>query len=88
MVLSRRWAVFLILVGIWTWVIWPRFAVAIWDDPRAWSGGAPTSFLWIHAALIAVSLAAGTVVGALGGKAMRRRRTADATSENRQSIGS
>jgi hypothetical protein len=88
MVLSRRWAVFLILVGIWTWVIWPRFALAIWDDPRAWSHGSPTSFLWIHAVLIAVSLAAGTVVGALGIKAMRRRRVTDAASENRQSIGS
>ena|SRR5690242_6002694 len=95
MVLSRRWAVFLIVAGIWSWVIWPRFAVAIWDDPRAWSGGlaergAPTSFLWIHAFFIAVSLAAGTVVGALGVKGLRRlrRRTADATSENRQSIGS
>jgi len=88
MVLSRRWAGFLILVGIWTWVIWPRFAIAIWDDPRAWSRGAPTSFLWIHAALIAVSLAIGTVVGALGIKGIRRPAATDATSENRQSIGS
>ena len=90
MVLSRRWAVFLILVGIWTWLIWPRFALAIWDDPRAWSAGVsgrgtPTSFLWVHALLIAVSLVIGTVVGALGIKGMRRR---TASSENRQSIGS
>ena len=24
-VITRRWAVFLIAVGVWTWVIWPRF---------------------------------------------------------------
>ncbi|WP_213452981.1 SCO4848 family membrane protein [Rhizomonospora bruguierae] len=71
MVLSRRWAAFLVLVGVWTWLIWPRFAVAIWDDGRAWSDGvsgrgAPTAFLWVHAALIAGSLAIGTAIGVLG----------------------
>jgi hypothetical protein len=40
--------------------------VAIWADPRAWNGGAPTSFLWVHAALIVASLAIGTAVGVLG----------------------
>lgn len=64
--LSRRWSAFLVLVGVWTWVIWPRFAVAIWDDPRAWRGGTPTSFLWVHAVLIAASLVIGTTVGVLG----------------------
>jgi hypothetical protein len=78
MVVSRRWAVFLMAVGVWTWVIWPRFAVAIWDDNRSFSAGAPTSFLWVHAVLIAVSLAVGTVVGVLGIKAWRAsRRTED-----------
>ena len=82
MVLSRRWAVFLILVGVWTWVIWPRFGLASWDDPRAWSSGVPTAFLWVHAALIAVSLGVGTAVGVLGIKGVRRRDR----SENRQPI--
>ncbi|SBT52825.1 SCO4848 family membrane protein [Micromonospora narathiwatensis] len=71
MVLSRGWSVFLFAVGVWTWVIWPRFAVAIWNDPRSWStgtvgAGAATSFLWVHALLIAASLAIGTAVGVLG----------------------
>ncbi len=62
---------FLTLVGVWTWAIWPRFAVAIWQDPRAWSGGEigqgrPTGFLWVHALLIVASLAIGTAVGTLG----------------------
>jgi hypothetical protein len=78
-VLSRRWAAFLLLVGVWTWVIWPRFAVAIWADPRSWRDGAPghgspTAFLWVHALLIAASLAIGTTVGTLGVRAWRRAR--------------
>ncbi|MCW3844565.1 hypothetical protein ONA70_31250 [Micromonospora yasonensis] len=71
MVLSRGWSLFLVAVGVWTWVIWPRFAVAIWNDPRSWSTGtvgegSATSFLWVHALLIAASLAIGTTVGVLG----------------------
>jgi len=73
--IPRGWAWFLVAVGVWSWVIWPRFALAIWDDPRAWSTrnvghGSPTGFLWIHAALIAVSLAMGTAVGVLGVRAL------------------
>lgn len=71
MVITRRWAVFLMAVGVWTWVIWPRFALAIWDDDRSFAAGAPTSFLWVHAVLIAVSLAVDTTVGVLGIKAWR-----------------
>ena len=80
MVLSRGWSLFLVAVGVWTWVIWPRFAVAIWDDPRAWSAGVagrgnPTSFLWVHALLIAASLVIGTVTGILGVRGWLRTRS-------------
>lgn len=72
--ISRGWAAFLVGVGVWTWVIWPRFALAIWKDGRSWStgrvaDGTPTSFLWVHALLIAASLAIGTTVGVLGVRA-------------------
>ncbi|MFC0528643.1 SCO4848 family membrane protein [Phytohabitans kaempferiae] len=72
--ISRGWAAFLVGVGVWTWLIWPRFAVAIWNDERAWSTGRigdghPTSFLWVHALLIVASLAIGTAVGHLGVRA-------------------
>lgn len=75
MVLSRAWSWFLVALGVWTWLIWPRFALAIWDDPRAWSTGrigegAPTGFLWVHVALIAASLAIGTAAGWLGVRAL------------------
>ncbi|NUO61600.1 MAG: hypothetical protein HOV71_25620 [Hamadaea sp.] len=77
MVITRGWSAFLIAVGVWTWVIWPRFGLAIWKDSRAWSAGvvgegSPTSFLWVHALLIGASLAIGTVVGILGIRAWRR----------------
>jgi hypothetical protein len=67
--ISRRWAGFLVGVGVWSWLIWPRFGLAIWDDDRAFRNGTPTSFLWVHAVLIATSLAVGTAVGVLGVRA-------------------
>jgi hypothetical protein len=83
MVLSRGWSLFLVAVGVWTWAIWPRFAVAIWQDPRAWASGTigewpATGFLWIHVLLIGSSLAIGTTVGVLGvrGWLAHRRRPA------------
>lgn len=80
--LSRGWSLFLTAVGVWTWLIWPRFALAIWDDPRAWStgvsgDGSPTSFLWVHALLIGASLAIGTTVGVLGIRGMLAARRKD-----------
>jgi hypothetical protein len=71
MVISRRWALFLIGVGVWTWVIWPRFGLAIYRDDRSFAGGSPTAFLIVHAVLIAASLAIGTTVGVLGIRAWR-----------------
>ena len=71
MVLSRRWSAFLVLVGVWTWLIWPRFGLAIWKDDRSFADGGPTSFLWVHALLIGASLVIGTTVGALGVRAWR-----------------
>jgi hypothetical protein len=73
-VLSKRWSVFLVLVAVWSWLVWPRFAKAIWDDPRAFHGGSPTGFLWVHAVLIASALLIGTAVGVLGVKGWRAAR--------------
>jgi hypothetical protein len=73
-VISRRVSVFLMAVGGWTWLIWPRFGLAIWKDDRAFSNGSPTVFLWVHAVLIVASLAIGTAVGVLGIRAWRAAR--------------
>jgi hypothetical protein len=64
--LSKHWSIFLVAVGVWTWFIWPRFGVAIWNDDRSFDGGTATSFLVVHAVLIAASLAIGTTTGVLG----------------------
>jgi len=69
-------SVFLMAVGGWTWLIWPRFGLAIWKDDRAFSNGSPTAFLWVHAVLIVASLAIGTAVGVLGIRAWRVARAA------------
>jgi hypothetical protein len=87
-VLTRGWALFLVAVGVWNWVIWPRFALAIWDDPRAWSTrivghGTPTGFLWVHAVLIVASLAIGTTAGVLGIRALLRLRRRPSTPADR-----
>jgi hypothetical protein len=67
-------------VGVWTWLIWPRFGLAIWQDDRSFSNGSPTSFLWVHAVLIVVSLALGTTVGVLGVRSWRAsKRTEEST---------
>jgi hypothetical protein len=73
-VISRRVSVFLMAVGVWTWLIWPRFGLAVWRDDRAFSNGSPTAFLWVHAVLIVASLAIGTAVGVLGIRAWRAER--------------
>jgi len=74
-VLSRRWSALLLAVALWNWLIWPRFGLAIWNDPRSWHGsvgdGTPTGFLWVHAVLIVVSVVAGTVLGVLGWRGWR-----------------
>ena len=80
--MTRRWAAFLVLAGIWTWMIWPRFALAIWQDDRSFVRGSPTSFLWVHAVLIAASLAIGTTVGVLGVRAWRAASRPPAASED------
>lgn len=69
--MTRRWAAFLVLVGVWTWLIWPRFGLAIYHDDRSFHDGRPTAFLWVHALLITASLMIGTIVGGLGIKAWR-----------------
>ncbi len=70
MILSRGWSLFLVAVGVFNWAIWPRFAIAIWDDPRAWSGvvghSSPTSFLLVHAVLVITAVVVGSIVGVLG----------------------
>ncbi len=73
--ISKTSARFLVLAGLFNVVIWPRFAKAIVDDDRAWSGeqwsSAPTAFLWVHAVLITTAIAVGLGVLLVGIRAHR-----------------
>lgn len=68
--LTRKWSTFLLLVGVFAVAVWPRFALAIWQDQRAWTGpvahSTPTAFLWVHAVLIVTAMALGLTTGYLG----------------------
>lgn len=76
MVLSRRWSVFLLLVGVWSWVIWPTFIKNIAADDRSFVGGRPQAFFLVHLVLTVVSLGIGTAVGWLGIVGLRAGRSA------------
>jgi MFS superfamily sulfate permease-like transporter len=61
------WSVVLIVTAAWNLLIWPRFWQRIVADPRSRdANGKATTFLTVHTVLIAVSLALGLAVGALG----------------------
>jgi hypothetical protein len=64
--LSRLTSTLLVLFGVWTWVIWPRFALAIWQDGRSFQHGQPTAFLWVHIPLVVASVVFGTAIAVLG----------------------
>lgn len=71
--LSRRAAAFLLLTGVFQWVIWPTFLRNIWKDDRSFHGGSPTAFLIVHVVLTGVSLILGTGVLLIGVKGVRAR---------------
>lgn len=75
---NRNAARFLIAAGVFNVVIWPRFAVAIVKDNRAWDGEAwsssPTSFLIVHAILTTAAVLIGLGVLAVGVRAHRASR--------------
>ena len=73
--ISKAAARFLVVAGVFNVVIWPRFAVAIVADDRAWSGeqwsSAPTSFFWVHAVLVSAAVTIGVGVLVVGVRAHR-----------------
>jgi hypothetical protein len=84
MKLSRGWSWFLVAFGVWSWIIWPTFIKNIANDKRSFTGNTPHAFFIVHLLLTIVSLALGTVIGILGVKGLRRRRSSEA--ENDQPI--
>lgn len=54
--ITKFQGLFLVAAGLFNVLVWPRFALAISRDDRAWSGvhwhSRPTAFFWVHAVLI------------------------------------
>jgi hypothetical protein len=73
--IGRGISAFLVLFGVWSWILWPNFLRNIWKDERSWNDGATTFFL-IHLALVIVSFGCGNVIGWLGVKGLRAQRAA------------
>ncbi|HVU61414.1 MAG TPA: hypothetical protein VHA79_14560 [Mycobacteriales bacterium] len=71
MLLTRRWSIFLVAFGVFSWVIWVTFIKNVADDPRSFTGHRPHAFFVVHLILSLVSIALGTVIGWLGWKGMR-----------------
>jgi hypothetical protein len=71
-VLSKRVSWFLVLFGVWSWIIWPTFLKNIWADPRSWHHGM-TAFFGVHLALTIASLILGTAVALIGIRGVRAR---------------
>ena len=75
---SRPVGWFMVVFGIWSWVIWPTFMVNISEDPRSWGPtGGMTAFFTVHLVIAVISFICGTAFGIIGIRAMLAfRRTA------------
>lgn len=74
MTLTRRAALFLLLFGVWSYVLWPTFARNIWVSDRSWAEGSPTPYLIVHLIIAVVSLTLGTIIGVMGWRGYRASR--------------
>ncbi|HSA52166.1 MAG TPA: hypothetical protein VLH10_18920 [Yinghuangia sp.] len=88
--IGRKTSGFLLLFGVWTWILWPNFLKNIWQDEKSWNDG-PTAFFLVHLALTVVSFAAGNAIGWLGVRGLRANRrtdTADSVGAERERVPS
>ncbi|OON74398.1 SCO4848 family membrane protein [Streptomyces tsukubensis] len=79
MKLSRPLSWFLLVFGVWSWIVWITFAKNLWADASGLAfdkAGDPTAYFWIHLLLTIVSFVLGTVVGAIGFRGLRALRRA------------
>jgi hypothetical protein len=75
MKLSRRVSWFLVAFGVWSWIVWVTFVKNLWNDASglAFHHGdhsSPTAYFWIHLTLAIVSTILGTLIAALGFRAL------------------
>jgi hypothetical protein len=73
--MSRRVALFLLIFGVWSWVIWITFVRNLWASDQSWApDGSATPFFVVHLVLAIVSFVLGTIIGVLGWRGLRARR--------------
>ncbi|SFQ23152.1 hypothetical protein SAMN05421810_105275 [Amycolatopsis arida] len=81
--MSRPVSLFLLLFGVWSWVIWVTFARNLWASEDSWAAdGSPTAFFVVHAVLTVVSLVLGTIIGVLGWRGLRALRRTPTSQES------
>lgn len=69
MKLSRPISWFLLLFGLWSWLVWTTFVKNLFEDASGLAfdaAGAPTGYFWVHLSLAAASFALGTAIGIIG----------------------
>jgi hypothetical protein len=65
---------FLLLFGVWSYLLWPTFVRNIWVSDRSWVGSSPTPYLIVHLIIAVVSLVLGTAIGVMGWRSFRASR--------------
>ncbi|MFF8030402.1 MULTISPECIES: SCO4848 family membrane protein [unclassified Streptomyces] len=73
MKLSRPVSWFLLVFGVWSWVIWITFVNNLVKDGSglAFEDGHPTAYFFVHLTLAVVSFVWGTVIGGIGLRGLR-----------------
>ncbi|MEU6401640.1 hypothetical protein [Streptomyces sp. NPDC046985] len=73
MKLSRPLSWFLLVFGVWSWIIWITFVKNLVKNGSglAFHHGDPTAYFWVHLALAVVSLVWGTAIGVVGLRGLR-----------------
>jgi hypothetical protein len=86
MKLSRPVSWFLLVFGVWSWIIWITFVKNLVADASGLAfddAGDPTAYFWVHLMLAVVSFVLGTVVGLIGLRGIRAlRRNSQPTPES------
>ena len=86
MKLSRPVSWFLLVFGVWSWIIWITFVKNLVADASGLAfddAGDPTGYFWVHLLLAVVSFVLGTVVGLIGLRGVRAlRRNSQPTPES------
>lgn len=73
--MSGRTSLFLLIFGVWSWVIWITFVRNLWASDNAWTpDGSPTTFFVVHLVLAVVSFVLGTIIGVIGWRGWRASR--------------